>query len=44
MLNGGACVAMDVNTGEILAMASNPHPSICIIAKSIKNFTNKWYA
>lgn len=24
MLNGGACVAMDVNTGEILAMASNP--------------------
>ena len=24
MQNGGACVAMDVNTGEILAMASNP--------------------
>ena len=24
MQNGGACVAIDVNTGEILAMASNP--------------------
>ena len=37
MLNGGACVAIDVNTGEILALASNPDYTPQIMYDGISN-------
>lgn len=37
MLSGGACVAMDVNTGEILAMASNPDYTPGVLYNGISN-------
>lgn len=37
MLMVGACVAMDVNTGEILAMASNPDYTPSVLYNGISN-------